>query len=387
VTARRLTLLLAVALACGGCAVSSPWIAPEFATPTTGEAFLGFDATLLLVGDAGEPRLDGSDPILAAVRAEAATQPDRTTVVFLGDNVYPHGLPAPGAPEREHAEQVLRVQAEAATAAGARAVFVPGNHDYAGDGWAGMQRARVFLEALDARVQALPAGGCPGPQVVDLGARLRLVALDSQWWLQDGAKPRDPSSPCPHDSEAGVRTALERAAAEAGDRRLVVVAHHPLATHGPHGGFFTWDRHLFPLRELHPWLWVPLPVVGSLYPLARCWGITDQDLGAGRYENYNRAVRSAFATHRVDVFAAGHEHTLQVLAVPGTDVHIVSGAGSTRKIEPVGRGKDTLAVVPGAGFVRLDVLPDGRARLTVHALAGDRVSQVFSSWLAPLKAR
>ncbi len=379
---RRVAIACTVALACG-CAVSSPWIAPKFVTPPTLEEFVAIDATLILVGDAGEPRLDAPDPVLNAVRDAAAIAPDRTLVVFLGDNIYPHGLPAPGAPDRAHAEQVLRVQADAALAAGARAVFVPGNHDYAGDGWTGMQRARAFLESLDPRVQALPADGCPGPQVLDVGAKLRLVALDSQWWLQDGVKPRDPTSSCPHDSEAEVRTALERAAADAAGRRVVVVAHHPLATHGPHGGFFTWDQHLFPLREVHPWLWVPLPVVGSLYPLARRLGITDQDLFAERNERYARAVRVAFAAHPVDVYAAGHEHTLQILEYPGTNVHVVSGAGSTPKIKPVGRGKDTLAVAPGAGFVRLDILPDGRARISMHMLANGRVSEVVSSWLGP----
>ena len=382
----RRGLRLAGALGClflCGCAVSSPWIAPEFVTPRTREDFLAFDVTLLLVGDAGEPRLDAPDPILTAVREAAALAPDRTLVVFLGDNVYPHGLPAPGAPDRAHAEQVLRAQADAALAAGARAVFVPGNHDYYGDGWAGMQRERVFLESLDPRVQALPADGCPGPHVLDVGAKLRLVALDSQWWLQDGDKPRDPTSSCPYDSEAEVLAGLEKAAADAAGRRVVVVAHHPLATHGQHGGFFTWDQHLFPLREAQSWMWIPLPIIGSLYPLSRQLGITDQDLSSGRYENYTRAIRSALAARPVAVFAAGHEHTLQILDVPGTKVQVVSGAASTGKIKPVGRDKDTLAVAPGAGFVRLDILPDGRARIGMHALAEGKVSEVVSSWLGP----
>lgn len=378
----RRAAAIACLLACG-CAVSSPWVAPEFVTPPTQEEFVRFDATLILVGDAGEPQLDAPDPILTAVRDAAAIAPDRTLVVFLGDNVYPHGLPAPDAPDRAHAEQVLRAQADAALAAGARAVFVPGNHDYAGDGWAGMQRERAFLQSLDPRVQALPADGCPGPQVLDVGAKLRLVALDSQWWLQDGDKPRDPTSSCPYDSEAEVLAALDRAAADAVGRRVVVAAHHPLATHGSHGGFFTWEQHLFPLREVHPWLWVPLPIVGSLYPLSRQIGITDQDLSAGRYDNYARSVRIALAARPVAVFAAGHEHNLQILEVPGTQVQVVSGAGSTGKLTPVGREEDTLAVAPGPGFVRLDILPDGRTRISMHTVADGRVSEVVSSWLGP----
>src|SRR2546422_8176212 len=31
-----------------------------------------------------------------------------------------------------------------------------------------------------------PGGGCPGPRVVDLAGGVRLVALDTEWWLHDG---------------------------------------------------------------------------------------------------------------------------------------------------------------------------------------------------------
>ena len=64
-------------------------------------------------------------------------------------------------------------------------------------------------------------------------------------------------------------------------------------------------------------------------------------------------------------------------------MQVVSGAGSTGKLTPVGREEDTLAVAPGPGFVRLDILPDGRTRISMHTVADGRVSEVVSSWLGP----
>jgi hypothetical protein len=37
-------------------------------------------------------------------------------------------------------------------------------------------------------VSILPRDGCPGPTSVDLGHRGRLIALDTEWWLDGGSK-------------------------------------------------------------------------------------------------------------------------------------------------------------------------------------------------------
>ena len=44
-------------------------------------------------------------------------------------------------------------------------------------------------------VRLLPKGGCPGPEVVDLGPHLRLIVLDSEWWVHNDVKPYGPERP------------------------------------------------------------------------------------------------------------------------------------------------------------------------------------------------
>src|SRR5690606_4205476 len=96
--ARAAGLLLAL----GACAGSrpAPTLVPE---PAPGEIAW----TVLLLGDGGSPD-ERDDPTFAALEAAASRAPDRTTVVFLGDNVYPGGLPPEGAEGRAAAERVLR---------------------------------------------------------------------------------------------------------------------------------------------------------------------------------------------------------------------------------------------------------------------------------------
>ena len=239
------------------------------------------ELVVFLVGDAGEPARS-EEPVLKALRAELAPLGPRGLTVFLGDNIYPAGLPDSAAPARAESERRLDAQLDAAVAAGARVVFVPGNHDWAGGGFAGWQAVRRQAGYVGHRGTAmyLPADGCPGPGTLDLSPRLRLVALDTEWWLQAPPRPPEPAAACPADSEGEVLDSL-RVALAAGDRHVLVVTHHPVSSWGPHGGYFPWMDHVFPLRAVAKWLWIPLPIIGSAYPIARRSGISRQDFSNG----------------------------------------------------------------------------------------------------------
>ena len=310
---------------------------------------------------------------LAALRGWVDDMPDRTLVVFLGDNAYPEGLTEA---RRDDAQRRLERQVQVVEDTPAEAIFIPGNHDWADGGPDGLTALRAQEAFLRGRARFLPANGCPGPALVDVPAvepRVRVVALDTQWWLHDWSRPTDGCTP---GTEAQVVEVL-RAALET-DLPVVVAAHHPLATHGPHGGFFDWRAHLFPLTALARWLWVPLPGVGSLYPLSRRAAPPDQDLRADE----NREMRDALAAAFLDgagrgplLYAAGHEHSLQVLRSDIVDYVLVSGAGSRAKITPVASGPDTVFAHEHAGFMALDVAPEA-IRLSVVEPVADGSSDV-----------
>jgi len=342
------------------------------------------ETRLYLIGDAGAP--SPRDPVLRGLASQLAADPTRSFVIFLGDNIYPSGLPAEGVPGRREAERRLDAQIEIAEKAGARAMFVPGNHDWAAwgpDGWNAVRRQGERVAKRGAPgITLLPPGGCPGPSVQDVETRLRVIALDTQWWLHAYAKPRHPDSACAHDSEEevveGLRTAVEGAA----DRRVVVVGHHPLASAGIHGGYFGWRDHIFPLREKYKWLWIPLPGVGSAYPLARRGGITNQDLSGRLNVRMREAIASAFDKTRPLVYAAGHEHNLQVIRGKSAEYLLVSGAGFFGHTSRTARTEGQLFGREASGFMRLDIGRDGRVRLAVVVVdAAGRTEEAFSKIL------
>jgi len=372
----------AVAIAAAACATGVRPVTQPVSLPAAGD----IAASVILIGDAGNPDPAG-EPVFQAAAANIAERDVETVVVFLGDLVYPRGLPDSGAADRLEAERRLLAQVDFVIGTTARGIMLPGNHDWAKGGENGLpsvlQEETLVEERGRGRVEYLPGNGCPGPAVRDIGSRLRLIVLDTQWWFHGGPKPADSLPPC-QEASASARwvDALRTALAGAGERHVAVVAHHPLRSTGPHGGHFPWTDHVFPLRPLKKWLWVPLPIIGSIYPLSRKWGISSQDQPNGAYRALVDTLDSAFADHAPLFYAAGHEHTLEVLKGGAARFLLVSGTGYFGHHNAVGWRDETQFAASESGFMRVDVLKSNRVRLGVWiASKAGRATEAFSMWL------
>ena len=357
-TARGLLVLLCFT----GCSHTSPYLSTGSKDLASNRVpSLAPDYRLLLIGDAGVPQTE--EPLLALLSDWASQFPQRTTVVFLGDNMYPEGI----TPEHAHeADAILGPQVQVVTGSGAEGVFIAGNHDWAyrRDGDAGLQAVLRQAQYIDERLgdgSFLPAGGMPGPVVRDLpreNPSVRLVVLDTQWWLHSASKPAARESTVLEQLEQAVATELP----------VVILAHHPLLSVGVHGGHFSWQDHLFPLTRLHQGLWLPLPIFGTVYTLLRAhvWH-SAQDLHGQENRRMVDSLTSALGTGQVLAYAAGHEHNLQVLAAePAAQFMLISGAGARRNLTPVWHRAETLFAHEHTGFMVLDFWrASGQAWLSV----------------------
>ena len=347
------------------------------------------DATLFLVGDAGAPRAP-REPLLDALASEASARVallggDRVAIALLGDNVYPSGLQAPGHEERPEDERRLNAQLAALRRSGARGFVVPGNHDWSNgeaDGWEAVRRQTLFVAEHGA--SEVPPDGCAGPVSAPLGAHLELVFLDTQWWLHDGPRPGETTSGCAATGETDIERTLGTALRNAGERHAIVLAHHPLRTGGPHGGKFGWKEHVFPLREFSPWLWIPIPLLGSVHHVARMLGVSAQDFPSNAYQAMIASIERGLEVAPPLVFAAGHEHGLQLIRGGGSPrFHVVSGAGSLAYLTWAYPVEGTLFAAAELGYVRLDAFADGAVELTLEEIAREGPPrEIFSACLA-----
>lgn len=396
---RLLAAVLAAGLVAQGCLGRGTYMRPSVAVCSDcAAAPEQLDYRVVLIGDTGEDY--GDTDVLRALTRVAQVDPERTMVLFLGDNVYPLGIPPREEddeepdPEREVAERILAVQVEAVERAGAEGVFIPGNHDWARKRPTGMARvlaqAEYIAEIADdpERVRVLPRDACPGPMVLDRGDTLRILVSDTVW-LFEADDPR--GEECEFGLERSPQRAtfssnldyydrLEQMVAGAGGRRVLFATHHPLKTRGPHGGHVTVVDVLFPFTYLRSWLYAPLPF---LYPIVRYSLVkSDEDLVGERnqvmVERVETALRRAGSQ---TITAGGHEHSLQVFDDPFLDItYLVSGAGS--KATPVGKASDTLFKRHGRGFMAVDYFRDGRVSLRVIVPDGPDAHEVpFATWI------
>ena len=289
---------------------------------------------VILVGDTGEPVAD--DPTLAAIGRWAAPQ-ERAAVVLLGDNLYPDGL---AADDRARGEAILRQQLAATSTL---RIFVPGNHDWgpSPQDWTGahvVAQQEFVLAWPEGDVDFLPRNGCAGPAVRELlkpgdglEQGIAVVAIDWMPWFSPVAD----TSRCP-DGDFGTR--IDAAFSALKRHFVIVVSHFPLRSGGTHAGFsrgFIIDRFLDFYHLLRPRS--PLNLYNPQYMVLA------------------KQVKDALARHRPLVYAAGHDHSLQIFEGDEvTRLHIVSGAGSAGKVTPVTAVNGTIFAHAVSGFAVLD---------------------------------
>lgn len=291
--------------------------------------------TVFLIGDVGAPDPNG-EPSLQLMRKMMMETGENSATIFLGDNVYTNGLPPEGRFDREVSERRLKDQLDILKGYPGEKYMIPGNHDWNHSGRGGleyvMREQRFVNEYLTEENIVVggdfyvPGNGCPGPYEVRLSDDLVMIALDSEWWLHPFDRPYGDNSNCSSATEGEMLVKLEDIIEKNSGSDILIVAHHPLMTRGEHGGFFTLRDHIFPISMLRDWVYLPLPIIGSIYPFARKYGGILQDIPHPRYQAYIQGLLDIFNKYDNIVYAAGHEHSLQYFKYNNL-AHIVSGSG------------------------------------------------------------
>jgi len=341
--------------ACGPSSVFTPSGAELIPSPAPTEV----ESVLFFLGDPGDAH-EATSPLLHRLRAdieswsEALESDSSVAVVVLGDILYPVGLEGPGSSTYDADTAVIMSQVRLVggpwgLARSARGFSLAGNHDWGlrenYEGFVRLATLDTFLSsaaaATGALVELVPDAGTGGPVVLDLGEQHRLLLLDTAWWLV-AATATDRQS---------VLRAVDEAFASAGDREVLIAAHHPFKSGGPHGGAFSfWET------------------LGVRYLLYRSGAIL-QDVSSRPYRELEVGLRSIFERHgRPLAFIGGHEHSLQVIEATepsDPEYSLVSGSGS--KNSAVGPLDGLVFGQSAPGYMRLVLERGGGVSVFVEA--------------------
>lgn len=349
-------------LACMACSTARPYVAHHYQEQPEGEPPAASERAyqVFLIGDVGAPSLKTTEPALKLLKARLEEAGENSAVVFLGDNIYCCGLPDSSDARRERAERRLVEVLHTVADFKGRVVFIPGNHDWNDSRPGGLEavnRQEQFIEAHLSRGNVfLPDSGFPGPAEVELTDQITLVALDTEWWLTEEEKPFGDTGAYELDEAGDFLLQLDDAIKRNQEKDLLVVGHHPLFSNGPHGGHFPLRQHLFPLTAAYDKAYLPLPVLGSAYPLYHRYIGGRQDLAHPRYKQLRHALTNIFEQHDGLIYAAGHAHSLQYFE-QGQQHYLVSGGGSRTRF--VAQGHGAAFTYGGTGFMALNYYQDG----------------------------
>lgn len=330
----------------------------------------------IFVGDAGEIN-EGQQTLIHA--AAELILPHHTTACFLGDNIYPTGMGL-AREERILGERSLRSQYEPFRSRDVPVYFLAGNHDWDVSGEQGLQKLMAqdsFLCAQnDSLLRLVPHAGDLGPFVLPISDSLSLIMYDSENWVfphhQDLMEFEEQKKAF-LDSLSSVVTAKSK-------QQLLILSHHPMHSFGEHSLKFTAKQHLFPLTRLNKRLYIPLPILGSLYPLWRSkWFNSAEDLPHPIYKNLIDKVTEITRKHKNVLFLAGHDHGMQYIEEQHIR-QIVSGSGS--KTSFVQKGKDLLFRSENQGFCIVDCLEDESLSVQFYIYKDHEATLVYKKQLA-----
>lgn len=322
---------------------------------------------IFLIGDTGNINRHQPDPVMETMKAHFE-EGHNSTVLFLGDNVYPRGLPPENHLLRADAENALNMHFEALRNYQGNVVFISGNHDWnkgRKDGYDYILRQEKYLEKLFAQPVMFPASGCPGPTEVHINDQVMLILINTQWWLQPGFRPIGKTCGCDVSSEQEFFEKLISILNGNKDKQVIIAGHAPVYSYAIHGGRYKLRHHLFPFTIYHKKAYVPLPFLGSLLPMYRKYFGAKEDIAHPRYRYLRKRLIEIFKQHKGLIYVAGHEHNLQHI-LRDDNHYVISGAGSKLKYV-LQEGKNLKFGIKAKGFFKIRTESNG--------------SVVLSSWV------
>ena len=315
------------------------------------------DHTFYLIGDAGNSAIGTSTIALQSFKQNLSKASKNSTAIFLGDNIYPKGLPKKGHKNRAFAEHQLDIQTEAVQNFKGETIFIPGNHDWY-SGLSGLKRQEKYIEEILGKNTFLPVNGCP-IENRHISEDIELIIIDSEWYLTNWDSHPTINDDCEIKTRSKFFDELEGLIKKARGKTTLIALHHPMFTNGSHGGQYSFKSHL-----------TPLPVLGSLKNLIRkTSGISPADIQNSRYNEFRKRIITLSQENDKTIFISGHDHNLQYL-VKDNIPQIVSGSGSKKTAT---RNVDGEFSSSDPGFAILDVFKDGSSVVRFYTAKGDNL--------------
>jgi hypothetical protein len=308
------------------------------------------DFKIFLVGDAGNADEAQAQNTLNLLKGQLETADKNSMLIFLGDNIYPNGMPKESDKEYPLAKQKLEDQLSIVKNFPGKTLVIPGNHDWY-SGLDGRKAQEDFVKNyFNDKKAFLPKNSCPIDDI-SLTKDIKLIVIDTEWALLNWNKYPGINKNCDIKTREDLFIEFKDLLNKNQDKQIIVALHHPIISTGTHAGYTSAKSHLFPFKSK-----IPVPGVASVLNVLRSSsGASPEDINNQHYADLTNRLKSIVQDKDNIIFVSGHDHNLQYHADRNIR-QIISGAGS--KVDPATIGERTDFSYGGSGFAVLNIRKD-----------------------------
>ena len=238
---------------------------------------------------------------------------------------------------------------------GTKVVMLPGDRDWQNsgrEGWEFVQLLEEYVEKNYPEVIWPVKDGCPGPERVNLGLTLNLIAINTQWWNHPYLRPTPESADCDLAAEEAILEEIEDQIEEVAYGNLLVAGHFPIFSNGEYGGRFPATKWLF-----------PVPVYSTFRTAYRQNVGTSTETSNEQYTEFRDEIEDIFADHQSLIYVSGHEHNLELLRERD---NIFINSGAPEKGGHIKSTRNTIYANKRPGFVVLHFEGDGAVWASIY---------------------
>ena len=322
--------------------------------------------TFYLIGDAGNSSLTKDSPALVFLKEKIKDAPKKSTLLFLGDNVYETGIPKKKSKKYALAKRRIKAQTKVAKKFKGDPIFIPGNHDWY-HGLEGLSREEELVKKALGKNSFFPQNGCPLAKI-DISKNIDLIIVDTHWYLTNWDNHPTINDNCEIKTRAKFFDEFEGLVKKARGKTTIIAMHHPMFTNGSHGGKYSFGSHMN-----------PLPILGTIKNIIReTSGLTNTDIQNKRYNELKKRIVTLSQENDKTIFVSGHDHNLQYI-VQDNIPQIISGSGSKTTATKLSKGaKFTYGA---QGFAKLEIYKNGASKVSFYTVKDNKV--VYQSNVLP----
>ncbi|WP_299247056.1 metallophosphatase [uncultured Aquimarina sp.] len=223
-------------------------------------------------------------------------------------------------------------------------IFTPGYNEWKSAGYKNVRGIEKFIQK-NSKAKYYPDDGCPIKKK-DISKNVVLVAIDSQWYLENWNKNIYINDDCDIKNRTQFFLEFESILKKNQDKIKIIAIHHPIHTYSKQG------------------------------LLSNTAGTSIQDFENKQYRNFRNRITTLARQNENVIFVSGKDKNLQYINKYGIP-QIISGAiGKTERVKKAFEGDFASTQ---KGYAKLDIYADGKTTVHYYSLENGNTTPLFNT--------